>query len=104
MQTRDAGLADSLAEFCVEKSRELADEDSNVEIVCRLIECASAFSDHAKAMDVLAQRLGRVAFLAPASSLVDLHDSLRHLQILDDELFERLGRAIAASRMGRKAA
>ena len=104
MQTRDSGLADFLADFCVGKTRELTDEDSTVEIVCRLVECASAFSDHAKAMDVLAERLERVAFLAPASSSGDLHDSLGHLQILDDELFERLGRALAVSRMGRMAA
>jgi hypothetical protein len=104
MLARDESLADSVAEFCIEKVRELKEDESTVEIVCRLLECASAVSDRAKAMEALAQRLERVAYLAPGHASNDLYDSLRHLQILDDLLSQRLGKALAGARLGRKAA
>lgn len=104
MQVQDTSLANSIADFCVEKVRELPDEGSTLEILCRLIECASANPDHSQAMLALARRLETVAFLAPTSMLLDLHDSLQHLQLLDDTLSRNLGRAMATSRLGRKAA
>jgi hypothetical protein len=104
IQTKDAGLADSVAEFCVEKIRELPVDGSTLDIVCRLIECASSNSDRDQAMEALARRLESVAFLAPPLALNDLHDSLRHLQLLDSRLSSSLGRAVAAARLGRKAA
>jgi len=104
VQMQDAALADSVAEFCIEKTRELVDGDSTLEIVCRLIECASANPNHVDAMKVLASRLEAVGFLAPASALIDLYDSLSNLQLLDDTLSRCLGKAMAASRLGHKAA
>lgn len=104
IQTKDAGLAGSVAEFCVEKIRELPVDGSTLDIVCRLVECASANSDRDQAMEALARRLESVTFLAPPLALNDLHDSLRHLQLLDSRLSSSLGRAVAAARLGRKAA
>jgi hypothetical protein len=54
-------------------------------------------------MEVLARRLEGVSYLAPASALTDLYDSLSHLQLLDDRLSNTLGSARAASRLGGKA-
>jgi hypothetical protein len=104
MQTHNAKLAVSIAEFCVEKTRELPADGSTLEIVCRLVECSSANADRNQAMETLARRLERVAFLAPPETLHDLHDSIRHLQILDQRLSSRLGIAVAASRLGRNRA
>jgi hypothetical protein len=104
MQTQGLALADLVADFCVEKTRELREGGSSLEIVCRLIECASANSDRGQAMTSLTRRLESVAFLAPASTLLDLHDSLHHLQLLDETLARSVGRAVATSRLGRKAA
>jgi hypothetical protein len=104
MQTQDVPLADSVADFCVEKARDLKDESSTLEIVCRLIECGSANPNRGQAMETLARRLESLAFLAPASTLIDLNDSLRHLQLLDEDLARNLGRAVATSRLGRRAA
>jgi hypothetical protein len=104
MQTRDIPLAEAVSDFCVEKARELSDDGFTLEIVCRLLECASANSNHAEAMEALALRLEAVAFLTPRSTLFDLYDTLRRLQVLDATLSCRLGRAIAAARLGRKRA
>jgi hypothetical protein len=103
-QTQDEGLAESVAEFCIEKTRDLADGESTIEIVCRLVECACAYQNRQKAMEVLAQRLVSVAFLTPSPMSFDLFDSLGHLQLLDGRLSLLLGRALAAARLGRKAA
>ena len=104
IQARDVGLANSVAEFCVEKVRELPVDGSTLDIVCRLVECASANFDRDQAMVALAGRLENVAFLAPPQALNDLHNSLRHLQLLDNRLSSNLGRAVAAARLGRRAA
>lgn len=104
IQTKNAGLAESVADFCVEKVRELPVDGSTLDIVCRLVECAGANSDRDQAMEALARRLESLAFLAPPQALNDLHDSLRHLQLLDSRLSSSLGKAVAAARLGRKAA
>jgi hypothetical protein len=104
MQTQDEKLADAVAEFCVEKTRELTDDDGTAEIISRLLECASAIPDREKAMNDLALRLERIAYLAPTAVSADHYDSLSHLQILADGLSEKLGKALAASRLGRRAA
>jgi hypothetical protein len=104
LQAQDVSLADSVAEYCIEKVRELPEDGDTIEIICRLLECASANPDRAAAMEVLAHRLEGVAYLAPATTLTDLHDSLSHLQLLSDSLSNRLGKATAASRLGGEAA
>ena len=53
-------------------------------------------------MEVLTRRLEGVAYLSPAETLADLHNSLRHLQRLNGSLSNTLGKAIAASRLGEK--
>lgn len=88
----------------MEKVRELPVDGSTLDIVCRLVECASANFDRDQAMVALAGRLENVAFLAPPQALNDLHNSLRHLQLLDNRLSSNLGRAVAAARLGRRAA
>jgi hypothetical protein len=101
--SKDAKLADSVAAFCVEKSRESSGDNSALKIVARLIECAGANPNREDAMEVLARRLETVAYLAPSPASSDLYDSLRHLQNLDDNLANNLGRALAISRLGRDA-
>jgi len=101
---QDDSLADAVAQFALEKVRELKDAESTVEIILRLIECSSAYTDRTKAADALARRLESLSFLAKPSVSVDLHDSLSQLQLLDEELSKRLGRALAASRLARCAA
>ena len=39
---QDEGLVDSVAQFAVEKVRELNNGDSTLEIICRLVECSGA--------------------------------------------------------------
>jgi hypothetical protein len=101
---QDESLADSVAQFAIEKVRELKDEESTLDLICRLVECSSAYAEHTKAAETLARRLEAVAFLAKPSASIDLHDSISHLQLLDDALSERLGRALAAARLARRAA
>jgi hypothetical protein len=104
LQALDVSLAESVAEFCLEKARELPTNGTSIEIICRLLECASANPDATSAMEVLTRRLEGVAYLSPAETLADLHNSLRHLQRLNGSLSNTLGKAIAASRLGEKAA
>jgi hypothetical protein len=96
---QDESLADSVAQFAIEKVRELKDDDSTLEIVCRLIECSSAYADRVKAAERLARRLEAVSLLAKPSASIDLRDSLSHLKLLDALLSERLGRALAVARL-----
>jgi hypothetical protein len=103
LQAQDVPLVDSVADFCVEKVRDLSDGSSTLDILCRLTECASANPNRDQAMHTIARRLEDVAFLALPSTLIDLHDSLRHLQLLDEALARNLGRAVATSRLGKAA-
>jgi hypothetical protein len=104
LQAQDVSLANSVAEFCLERVRESPPDGTSLEIICRLLECASANPDAATAMRVLARRLEAIAYLSPASTLADLYDSLRQLQLLNDSLSSGLGKATAAARLGAKAA
>ena len=102
--SQDESLADSVCQFAIEKTRELTDADSTLEIVCRLVECSSAYANREKAIETLGRRLEAVAFLAKPVASMDLYDSLRHLQVLDELLSQKLGRALAGARLARKAA
>jgi hypothetical protein len=104
LQAQDVALANLVAEFCVEKAREIPANGTSLEIICRLLECACANPDAVSAMGVLARRLEGVAYISPASTLTDLHDSLVQLQLLNDSLSRGLGKATATSRLGRRAA
>ncbi|MCF8476472.1 MAG: hypothetical protein K9G60_05550 [Pseudolabrys sp.] len=101
---QDEALADAIGQFALEKVRELKNDESTVEIILRLVECSSAYADRTKAADTLARRLESVSFLAKLSASVDLHDSLKQLQLLEGLLSQRLGRALAAARLARSAA
>jgi hypothetical protein len=101
---QDEALADAVGQFVLEKVRELKDDESTVEIILRLVECSSAYADRTKAADTLARRLESVSFLAKSSASLDLHDSLKQLQLLEGLLSQRLGRALAAARLARSAA
>jgi hypothetical protein len=102
--SQDESLADTVAQFALEKVRELKDEESTLDLLCRVVECTSAYSDRAKAAETLGKRLEAMAFLAKPSASVDLHDSLNHLQLVSDDLSQRLGRALAATRLASRAA
>lgn len=101
---QDETLADAVAQFALEKVHELKDGETTLDIILRLVECSSAYADRSKAADTLARRLESVSFLAKPSASVDLHDTLRLLQLLNESLSQRLGRALAASRLARCAA
>jgi len=102
--SQDGSLADTVAQFAIERVRELPDEETTLDLLCRVVECSSAYSDRAKAAETLGKRLEGMAFLANPSASSDLHDSLSHLQLLSDDLSQRLGRALAVARLGRRAA
>jgi hypothetical protein len=101
---QDEALADAVGQFVLERVRELKDDESTGEIILRLVECSSAYADRTKAADTLARRLESVSFLAKPSASLDLHDSLKQLQLLEGLLSQRLGRALAAARLARSAA
>lgn len=98
--SRDTKLADLIADYCVGKVRDNQDDDATLEIVARLIECASADTNRAQASQSLARRLEGVAFLAPVKALPDLCDTILRLQALDTGLAPQLSRALSASRLG----
>jgi len=104
VERRASDLADAIAECLIPAEAHLSDDFSTSEIVMRLVECAAAGEDHEKQLEVLARRLERVAFLAAPDNSADLHDTLRVLQSLDPKLASLLGRAVATSRLGQKAA
>jgi hypothetical protein len=101
---QDENLADSIGQFTIEKTRELKDNESTSDIICRLVECSSAYLDRKKAAETLARWLEIVSFLAKPAASIDLHDSLKHLQLLEYSLSQRLGRALAATRLADRAA
>lgn len=102
--SRDTKLADLIADYCVGKVRDNQDDDATLEIVARLIECASADIDRSQACQSLASRLEAVAFLAPVKALPDFCDTILRLQALDSGLAPQLGRALSSSRLGVNAA
>jgi hypothetical protein len=102
MQLKDPILADSVADFFIGTASTLNVDPS--EILFRLVECAAADPDRNKGQKVLAKRLETLAFVLGPAHLPDVYDTLRVLQKLDADLARLLGRAIAAARMGAKAA
>lgn len=104
VETHASDLADAIAECLIPSEANAADDFSISAIVMRIVECAAAGEDHEQQLGVLAQRLERVAFLAAPDNSADLHDTLRVFQGLDPKLASLLGRAVAASRLGQKAA
>jgi hypothetical protein len=103
MQSRDAQLADLVAEFCIGKINEVPEDGATLEIVCRLLECASAELDREQANKALSGRIESVAFTAPVQLLPDLCDTILRLQSLDPRLAPELGKAMAAARLGQGA-
>lgn len=99
-ESRDTKLADLVADFCIRKIRELPNDGSTLEIICRLIECATADIDREQAMKSLAQRLEGVALFARSSNLPDLYDTILRLQAVAPPLAPMLGKALAAARLG----
>jgi hypothetical protein len=103
-QVKDRALADSVADFIIQNASTLLAEHREPETFFRLIECAAVDPDRANSFKILARRLETLAFVAPSDGLPDIYDSLRILQKLDPDLAQLLGKAIAAARMGTKAA
>jgi hypothetical protein len=103
VQSRDTQLAELVAEFCMGKIQEIPEDEGTLELICRLLESASADSDRERAIKVLARRIENLAFLAPAKSLPDLADTILRLQALDPRLAPGLGKALAAARLGQGA-
>jgi len=104
LQARDVPLADSIADFVVEKARDLKDGDPTIEMVARLIECANANTNRVVKMDALVRRLEAFAYLAPSSAMFDLHDTYKQLEVFDNDFPRKLAKATAAARLGQKAA
>lgn len=99
----DEILADLVAQFAMEKLRELSERESTLEIVCRLVECSSAYSDRQKGLEMLGKRLETVSFLVDPEVAFDLHDTLSQLQLLTPFSSLGLGRALAAARLAKAA-
>ncbi len=103
-QSRDRLISEQVTECCLRAAPEVLDQSEMLELVARLIECSATDLDHEARAQSLAQRLEVIACHARPEVLGDLSDSLRHLSRLDDALGQKLGRAIAASQLGRQAA
>jgi hypothetical protein len=97
--TQDEGLADSVAPFSMEKVRELKVDESTMEMICRLVECSSAYAHGARALETLARRLEAISFLAKPFVIAHLFDSLSQIQLVE-------GNAVGVSRtcLGRRTA
>jgi hypothetical protein len=104
LQVKDRALADSVADFIIQNASTLINEKHAPETFFRLIECSAVDPDRTNSYKVLARRLEILAFVALSDGLPDIYDSLRILQKLDAGLAQLLGKAIAAARMGTKAA
>ncbi|MBX9772862.1 MAG: hypothetical protein K2Y71_00495 [Xanthobacteraceae bacterium] len=103
IQSGNVALADAIAEFMIENAGTLSAERAS-EIMFRLVECAGADGDRDNARKILARRLETFTLFLPATHLFDVHDSLTILQNLDVELAPLIGKAVAAARIGAKAA
>lgn len=104
MQLKNVPLADAVAEFFIENASTIRAEGRASQMLFRLIECAAADPDRDNGRKVLARRLEGLAFIVEPAHLPDVYDSLKVLQKLDAELAQLLGKALAAARMGTKAA
>jgi hypothetical protein len=96
----DVALGDAVADTCLKKSRTITHLSSVADIVCRLVECAAADTDRAKARETLAGRLENLAFTLPMGSLAgELVEELESLQRVDFRLAPLLGRAVHTARL-----
>ena len=100
MLAQDSALADLVAEFCVEKIRDLAEGDSTLDIICRLIECAGANADRSDAMKALARRLEKVGLLSPPSAVFDLYQLAAPPSIARCNVVERAGTVMRNRALG----
>jgi hypothetical protein len=104
VQLKDVSLADAIAQFFIQNALILGDEGRASEMLFRLVQCAAVDPDRSNARKVLARRLEIFAFVVAPVHLPDVYDSLKILQKLDAELATLLGKALAAARLGSKAA
>jgi hypothetical protein len=101
-QANDTGLADAVAETCVEKAPLAKERRSVLDAAFRLVECAAANPDRPAARTTLAQRLETLAFILTAQDmLASLLDLLENLKQIEPEMAPLLGKAIAAARLGK---
>jgi len=104
VQLKDVSLADAIAEFFIQNASTLGPDGRASEMLFRLVECAAGDPDRSNGPKVLARRLEILAFVLASVHLPDVYDTLKILQKLDAQLARLLGKAIAAARMGSKAA
>lgn len=101
----DVPLANAVAETCLERLRTMTERVSVIDVAARLVECAAADADRARAKQVLVQRLDRMSFFLPTGAPAgELAAVLQVLQSLDRELAIQLGRAVQAARLAAAAA
>jgi hypothetical protein len=102
MQLKDRALADAVAEVLIADVAK--GEERPGEALFWLIESAAADPEESTRQLVLVRRLETLAFICGPSHLSDVFDTLRVLQKLDADLASLLGKAIAAARIGARAA
>lgn len=99
--TKNAKLADGVAEICLDHARTFRDSEPLFEIVARLVECATVNANRTEAMQTLAQRLELLAYMLPSSGLLsDLLSAIQKLKLIQPDLAPFLGNALAIARLG----
>jgi hypothetical protein len=99
--TKDAKLANGVAEVCLDRARAFKGSEPLFEIVARLVECAGVNANRAEAMQTLAQRLEILAYSIPSSELLsDLLSATQKLKSVQPDLAPFLGKALAITRLG----
>lgn len=99
-QNLDESLSELVAEISIERSLTGEQPKSFAPLVFILLACAAAHKDQEQARSMLTRQLENLAFLLPPASLGNLLGLLLSLQSIDEPLAERLGRAVAAARLG----
>jgi hypothetical protein len=99
--TQNNDLADGVADIFLNRARSRRPIGPIIETVARLVECSSVLPDREAARRTLVRRLEILSFVLPSSeALSDLTSTVTKLARLQPELAPRVGKVIAASRLG----
>lgn len=99
-RNRDVELAELVSSVALERLQAGQGGDHLMPTVSVLLECAAAVVDRKSALEQLARRLENLVSTVPAAALPEAVDTLRVLQLINQELAPMLGRAIALGRIG----
>jgi hypothetical protein len=98
---QDTGLANAVAEACIERLAIDQQRQATIEAIYRLLECSAADTDRAAARLFLSRKLEQICYtITKPELLAEVVAWIEELKLISPELKCALGRALAIAKLG----